>query len=58
MIDHNKAKKAQEGLSEELDAKFEQELKQEGVTCILFDGRRDDTRYFSTEGKNVQVPIV
>ena len=28
----------------ELDAKFEDEIQQNGISCIFFDGRRDETK--------------
>ena len=44
VIDHNKLKRAQNKLVDELHEKFENDLTENGINCILFDGRRDDTR--------------
>ena len=44
VIDHNKVKRAQDRLMVELEAEFEDQLRRNGVDCILFDGRRDETK--------------
>ena len=44
VIDHNKVKRAQDKIMAELNEKFEEELKVKGISCIFFDGRRDDTK--------------
>ena len=44
VIDHNKVKRAQGQLTEELDRNFDQRLLEKGVSCILFDGRKDNTK--------------
>src|SRR5688572_431723 len=44
VIDHNKVRRAQERVMKELDAKFEDEIQQNGISCIFFDGRRDETK--------------
>jgi len=44
VIDHNKVRRAQERIMKELEAKFAVELQENGISCILFDGRRDETR--------------
>ena len=44
VIDHNKVKRAEEKLVQELDAKFESEIRDHGISCLLFDEERDDTK--------------
>ena len=44
VIDHNKIKRAQEKLVSDLQDKFEKGIVDNGINCLLFDGRRDDTR--------------
>ena len=44
VIDHNKIKRAQEVLTSKLNDEFEEEIKKKGISCIFFDGRRDDTK--------------
>jgi len=46
IIDHNKVKRAQLKLVQELDDKFESEIRDHSndISCLLFDGRRDDTK--------------
>ena len=44
IIDHNKLKRAQEKLVKEFDEEFKEKIKKEGISCILFDGRVDETR--------------
>ena len=44
VIDHNKIKRAQEKLVAELQNEFENNITKNGISCILFDGRKDDTR--------------
>lgn len=44
IIDHNKVKRAQEKLTKELERNFDKTLSENGVSCILFDGRIDDTK--------------
>ena len=44
VIDHNKVKRAQEKLSKELENRFDKKIQESGVSCLLFDGRQDDTK--------------
>ena len=44
VIDHNKVKRAQETLAAEIRQDFEEEIKKNGVSCIFFDGRQDETK--------------
>ena len=44
VIDHSKVKRAQEKLSKELENRFGKKIQECGVTCLLFDGRQDDTK--------------
>ena len=44
VIDHSKVKRAQERLAKELESKFDEKIKRDGVDCLLFDGRQDDTK--------------
>lgn len=44
VIDHAKVKRAQEKVIKTLQNSFEEEVKEEGVSCLLFDGRRDETK--------------
>ena len=44
VIDHNKVKRAQEKLTKELERNSDKTLSENGVSCILFDGRIDDTK--------------
>lgn len=43
VIDHNKVRRAQERIMKELEAEFAVELQENGISCIFFDGRRDET---------------
>ena len=43
-IDHNKVKRAQEKLAKELENKFDKKIQESGVSCLLFDGRQDNTK--------------
>ena len=57
VIDHNKVKRAQERLVAELEAEFEKELGEKGVSCLLFDGRKDDTKVMlEMEGSSKRFP--
>src|ERR1043165_6956920 len=55
VIDHNKVRRAQEKIMKKLDAKFEVELQQNGISCIFFDGRRDETKVMLKAEKNVKM---
>ena len=44
VIDHNKVRRAQEKVMKEQDAKLTEELEKNGISCIFFDGRRDETK--------------
>jgi hypothetical protein len=44
VIDHNKLKRAQDKLVGKLQDEFENNLEKNGINCLLFDGRKDDTR--------------
>jgi len=57
IIDHNKVKRAQQKLVQELDAKFESEIREHGISCLLFDGRRDETKVmFEIAGSSKMFP--
>ena len=43
-IDHNKVKRAQEVLAKKMRSDFEDEIQKNGISCLFFDGRRDDTK--------------
>ena len=52
IIDHNKVKRAQEEIGKELTLKLQNELNNNGLSCIFFDGRKDDTKiFFDVEGR-------
>ena len=42
IIDHNKVKRAQENIAKELTSKHGNEYSNNGLSCILFDGRKDE----------------
>ena len=44
IIDHNKVKRAQEKVMGNLTKNFESNFKKEAASCILFDGRKDNTK--------------
>jgi hypothetical protein len=44
IIDHSKVKRAQEKLAIELANKFNKDLENNVVSCIFFDGRKDNTK--------------
>ncbi|ESN99415.1 hypothetical protein HELRODRAFT_162963 [Helobdella robusta] len=44
IIDHNKVKRAQQKLIKEFKNKFKSEIKEHAISCLLFDGRKDDTK--------------
>ena len=46
IIDHNKVKRPQEKVGKELTSKHENQLSNNGLSCILFDGRKDETKVF------------
>ena len=46
IIDHDKVKRAQEKIGKELTSKHENELSNNGLSFILFDGRKDETKVF------------
>ena len=51
IIDHIKKKRAQKKIGKELTSKHENELSNNGWSCILFDGRKDETNvYIDIEG--------
>ena len=57
VIDHNKVKIAQEKLVKELSVKLEKDLALNGRSCILFDGRKDDTKVLmEIEGSTKRYP--
>ena len=52
IIDHNKVKRAQENIGKELTSKHENELINNGLSCILFDSRKGETKVFiDVEGR-------
>ena len=52
IIDHNKLKRAQDKLIKKMDEKFEETLQMEGLSCLIFDGRKDDTKVITdVDGK-------
>ena len=57
VIDHNKVKRAQEKLAKEFDKEFDDKIRKDGVSCLFFDGRQDDTRVMLTcEDSDKQFP--
>ena len=44
VIDHHKVKRAQEMLTKEFEKEFDKKIREDGVSCLFFDGRLDDTR--------------
>ena len=57
VIDHNKVRRAQEKLTDELSKEFEDKLKVKGTGCVLFDGRIDATKtMMEIEGSDKQYP--
>ena len=57
VIDHNKVKRAQEKLAKEFYKEFDDKIRKDGVTCLFFDGRQDDTRVMLTcEDSDKQFP--
>ena len=44
VIDHNKVKRAQEKLTKEFKKEFDKKICDDGVSCMFFDGRLDDTK--------------
>lgn len=50
VIDHNKVRRAQEKLVSNLEEEFRKKIIENGVSCLFFDGRRDDTKVFVKVG--------
>ena len=44
VIDHNKVRRAQGKLTNDLNKEFEDKLKVKGTECFLVDGRIDETK--------------
>ena len=44
VIDHNKVRRAQERVMQKLETNLDEELRENGISCIFFDGRRDQTK--------------
>ena len=52
IIDHNKLKRAQDKLIKKMEEKSEETLQMEGLSCLLFDVRKDDTKVITdVDGK-------
>ena len=59
VIDHNKVKRAHGRVMAKIEASHDEEIKKEGITCILFDGRCDETKVLMTaEESTKQYPAV
>ena len=57
VIDHNKVKRAQEKLAKELEKQFDENIRKNGISCLLFDGRKDSTKVMlEAEGSERQFP--
>lgn len=57
IIDHNKLKRAQEKITMQISEEFETDIRESPVNCILFDGRKDDTKtQFEVEGSSKKFP--
>jgi hypothetical protein len=57
VIDHNKVKRAQLNLAKELEKEFDENIRKNGVSCLLFDGRKDSTKVMlEAEGSERQFP--
>ena len=52
VIDHNKVKRAQTRIMQKIIVRSEEERKENGISCIFFDGRRDDTRFMLRAEEN------
>ena len=44
VIDHSKVRRAQERVMMSLQETFEADISSNGIECVLFDGRKDDTK--------------
>lgn len=57
VIDHNKIRRAQEKIMKEISDQHEKDLSEGGLSCLLFDGRIDDTKVLlEVEGVNRKFP--
>jgi len=54
VIDHNKLRRAQESVIKELDAKFEDEIHQNGISCIFIGGYLDETKVMLKAEENAK----
>lgn len=57
LIDHNKIRRAQQKIMNEISEQQEKELKEGGISCLLFDGRMDETKVMlEVEGVSRKFP--
>lgn len=50
VIDHNKVMRAQKRVMKKCGVMFEKDVKENGISCVFFDGRRDDTKVMTKVG--------